>query len=559
MAAFRRGKAGVSQENTAAMRTFWRFLGRATAVLCVLCLFAIFGGVLVNAWQAWQNRGWKDAIAASVSAQATAAKQLIASGGAQGTSGGSAPPLTAEEKLSLEHGLADTQERLIREIRAYDTDERAVLDRLITLVGLYSAVLGLTAFFSLRFAREDARADLTGFKSVAQNDLTSFKTGAQTELNNFKTTIQSDLDNFRTTTQTALNNFKTTTQGDLTSFKTGTQTDLTTYKSATTGDLDTFKNKTEAAMTGMRLAVEEFQKKIWSELPEMRNLKDGLRDLLLDLERTIPAETNWNAARPYENLDESQRQKILISEATVGALQVFVSSESSVNRETLARFFRALARFYLGRFRIEKQTTDAERADIYARKSQDMEPESADGYRLRGALYLAKYRILKKDTSAPDSAQKSEKLETCLGEAESFLGGAMKRDPNDAGAAYNMALVHLYRDQLDRAIDLSHETIGKQDSFSHLHVRKYLPSIYLNLGCFLAKKADLEKDPQAQEKLREEAVKAVEEVYAYFKDKKISLGIQALQDGIQREKKDTGDFRNLTAAQLARLDAVLAA
>ena len=467
--------------------------------------------------------------------------------------------MTAEEKLALQSGLADTQEKLVREIRAYDSDERAVLDRLITPVGLYSAVLGLAAFFSLRFARENAKTDLAGFKAVAQNDLTGFKITSQTDLNNFKTTIQSDFGNFKTTTQAELNNFRTTTQGDLTTFKTNTQTDLTAYKSATTSDLDIFKNKTEATMTAMRLGVEEFQKKIWSELPEMRNLKDGLRDLLLDLERTIPAETNWNAARPYENLDETQRQKILIGEATVGALQVFVSSESSVNRETLARFFRALARFYLGRVRIEKQTADAERANIYAWKSQDMEPESVDGYRLRGALYLAKYRNLKKDASVPDSAEKSNKLETWLGEAESFLGGAMKWDSNDAGAAYNLALLHLYRDQLDRAIDLSRETIGKQDNFSHLHVRKYLPSIYLNLGCFLAKKADLEKERQAQEKLREEAVKAVEEGYVYFEKKKISLGIQALRDGIRREKMDTGDFRNLSAAEHPRLDAVLTA
>src|SRR5271165_3222095 len=45
-------------------------------------------------------------------------------------------PLTAEEKIALEQSVAEARALLITEIHAADADERAILDRLITLVGV---------------------------------------------------------------------------------------------------------------------------------------------------------------------------------------------------------------------------------------------------------------------------------------------------------------------------------------------------------------------------------------------------------------------------------------
>jgi len=499
----------------ASMAKLYRLLQWIAVALSGACLVLILGLVFYMARLSQEEKSWRQIMEEEVKAQQPAPLKKTPDADA---------PLTAEQKIELQRVVAEARTQLIAEIHAVDADERAILDRLITLVGVFSAILGLCAFATVRLAREDAIAqakridkDLDAFKAAATNDLAAFKNRTIAETMTLQTSTEASLQSAQ----------------------------------------DSSKLGLEALTRNTSSQIEEFRRNIWSELPEMRNLKDGLRNLLLDLERTIPSESNWNAERAYESLSESERQNILITESTVNALRIFISGYSTANLETQARLYRALARFYLGRFRVEKLEQDAERADIYARRSQEIEPENSDNYRLRGALYLAKYRILKKNPPATPSLIFTEKLASLLSAAEGLLSEATRKNDKDAGAAYNLALATSYRDNFDKAIAISKEAIEKRDELSYQQVRKYLPNLYINLACFLAKKADKEGDATVQASSRENAVTVLQEGLAYFEKRDISLGIQALRIGIQRERQDTGAYKNLTPEQKASLDAML--
>jgi hypothetical protein len=493
-----------------------RGLRVASYYLALLCLLLMCALTLWTAWLSYRTRPWQD-LSRNVNQQSAPA-------GAE--SGQSTEPLTAEQKLQLQNDVAQTQASLINEIRANDTNERAILDRLITLVGVYSAILGLTAFFTLRLAREDALAQI----ARSAQDLENFETTATQGLEIFKNKATLDITNLKTATDGSLQNFQESTKLQL-----------------------------EALTKNTGFQIENFQKKIWSELPEMRNLKDSLRNLLLELERTIPAETNWNSEKGYESLNESQKQRILINEATINALQIFVSADSTANKDILARFYRALARFYLGRYRLEKVTAegDAERADIYACKSLELETENGEAYTLRGTLYLARYRILKSVT--PAAEWKSDQLALLLSKAESFLREAHHRDKKDVGASYNLAIALRNRDALDEAIQVSVDAITRRLDFPSSSSRKYMPDLYVNLAGYYGIKADGTAAADEKKALRGDAIKVLKDGHAFFVEKNMPTSMKKFIDSILREQnKDTGDFRNFDAEQNQQIAALIA-
>jgi hypothetical protein len=282
----------------------------------------------------------------------------------------------------------------------------------------------------------------------------------------------------------------------------------------------------------------------------------------MELERTIPSESDWNEAVAYERLSVMKRESILIAESTVNALQVFVSRDATANVATQAKLYSALARFYFGRFRANSDDADAERADLYARRAGEMEPKDSATDRLRGAISTAQYRILKKRASEasaqPISQKDSEMLDTMLTKAEGFLKDAIKKDSSDAGAALNLALTARYRDDLDRAIQVSRDAIAKRDEMSGPNVQKYLPSLYLNLSCYLARKAEKEPDATMRTEKRREVVELLQEAMKYLQDRKNIDAMAALGEMILREKRRQDAFKNLGQENLDALDAVVA-
>ncbi len=487
------------------MSTFYKVLVWITSVASLLCLSLVIWAVLFLGWHSLEDKSWRETMDRELAEQRQSQPDSQKandqkpgdhpSGTQTGANAAPPPPLTAEQKAELQQSVAGARTLLLAEIHAADADERAILDRLITLVGVFSAILALCAFATVRLAREDAQAQQNRIK----NDLDEFKGGAE-----------KDLDNFR--------------------------------------------------------------KQIWSELPQMRNLKDSLRDLMLDLERTIPYEADWNDAVSYDRLDTTKRENILIAEGTVNALKIFVSRDSPAIVATQARLYSSLARFYFGRFRAEKGEADGERAHIYTRKAGEMEPNNSAADRLRGAIFLAQYRILKDKVAkavearkaanpgvgSQETAQEQESLGALLDSAEDFLKIAIGKDKSDAGAALNLALAARYRGDFDRAIKVSRDAIANRGKMNSQQVQKYLPSLYLNLACYLARKADTASTTEAP-KGRTEAVNMLTEGMKFLQKQKNAEGIKALREMILREKGRQDAFKNLSAENLAALDALVAA
>jgi len=405
----------------------------------------------------------------------------------------SAEALSSDQRLQIQTEIEKARDSLASEIKAENADQRLLLGSLLTLTGLYSSILGLTAFFTLKLAREDAQAQI----ARSATDLRTFQ---------------------------------------------DTTTDFTDSK---LGDME---KRTKLKLDAFQGQIEEFQKRIWTELPEMRNLKDSLRDLLLDLERFIPAESNWNDEKPYESLTEPQKQQILIAEATVGALQIFISRDSIVNRETMAKLYRALARFYFGRYRLDRLLGDAERADIYVLKSLEMEPEHGGAYGLRGAIYLARYRL---GAGGPEAALLRDK-------AESYLGIALSKDDNDLGVYYNLALALCKRNALDEALQRSNEALANLDRFPKPQIRKYAPALYGNVASYLAIQADEPKNASKQNSLRKEAVLVLQNGGDFLSTLKFRPGVESYISIVERELGPKGDFRNLDPDSKTQVEKLLA-
>ena len=551
------------------MRQVYRALFWVTLVLSAACLV----GMAASAWYvrqlALENRSWQETVDKELALQHLNPPP---------TSTAANAALTPEQKAELQNSIAGARASLIAEIRAADADQRAILDRLITLVSVFSAILGLCAFATVKLARDDAKdqakrieGDLAAFKTQSNTDLTTFrgtiegglttlKTTTETDLNTLKIKIEAELSSFRTTEQTELATFKNAIIGDLEAFKVKTLTDTSGMKAATEGSLEstreTTRLKLEELTRNVTTQIEDFQRKIWSELPEMRNLKDSLRNLMLELERTIPNVADWNEAAAYESLSGATRESILIAESTMNALQIFVSRDSQANAATQAGLYRSLARFYFGRFRADSVDADAQRADIYARKAGELEPGNPATDRVRGSIYLAQYRIVKKAAGQAPTMKDTERMNALLKTASDFLKDAMKMDPTDAGAALNLALAARYRENFDEAIRISNDAIGNRDKMNSLQVQKYLPSLYLNLACYLARRADRQADADAQNNGRKEAVKALSDGMEYLEGRKNAEGVTALREMIMRELRRQDAFKNLGKENLDAVEAL---
>ena len=477
------------------------------SVLLIL-LFALVG---YEAWRSFTGKAWQHVPQNSAQSPPGAAGSSLPVAGSNDQSRISA--LTAEQRLELEQVVQEAKTALLADIHENDANERSILDRLVTLVGAFSALLALSAYFTLKYARDDAKAQLE-----------------RSERN---------LQLFQDNTKSDLKMVQDAAQKDVRAIQENAQRDLQAFREQTTSEMDSFR------------------KQIWSELPEMRNLRTRLRALLLDLERTLPVQGDWNSVQSYEKLDVAQIQKILISETTVNGLQVFISQESSANNETLANLYRAIARFYSARFRKQRLPDDAERADIYLRKAIEIDPNNAGAYAQRGAFYLVRHRLLLQSDATHDP-MRSEKLISLLAESEEFLREALVKDEEELTARYNLAMVVARRGSYDEAIEILSKMAGERDSLSYEQTKKYLPSIYINWACYLAKSADVVGGSEGEkEQLRERAIQVLREGDEFFEKNHNRHALKSFKESIERERKASGDFKNFSIGQQQVLSEIL--
>ena len=282
-----------------------------------------------------------------------------------------------------------------------------------------------------------------------------------------------------------------------------------------------FEDQTKKSLEDLTEDTEKklvkFQDEIWKELPQMRNLQKRLDDLLRELAQTVPSESDRTSRSSYRNLSEKKRQEVLVSEYKIGALRNFISTDPE-SRATLAGLYRALARFFAGRYLADERTGDAERADIYALESLEIEPNHAGIYRVRGTTSLWQYRKLPSDVNGRDSAKNSALRDGMLADAALFLEEALRLDENDVVAACNLVIALNYRKSFDEAIEHSRKMLGRAENVPSTDVKSYFPKLYVNLACSLANKFKLPNQTDEQRfRGLSEAMTVIREGHALFR------------------------------------------
>jgi tetratricopeptide (TPR) repeat protein len=208
----------------------------------------------------------------------------------------------------------------------------------------------------------------------------------------------------------------------------------------------------------------------------------------------------------------------------------------------------------------EDSESDFLRAVSYAGRVIDLNPDGGAGYRLRGAIHLARYERLAK-ASPPAGASA---LEQSLAKAELDLSEAIQKgtaESVDAGAYYNQALVRYYRGDIEGAVRVSRQLLGLESKISRLQREKYLPSIYVNLGSFLAKLAKRAAEENQLDAVRQFSSQAVEAIARGVEDfKKTEMqdgGLARLKELLRSELDSNQELNGLGQTYRDQLEVLL--
>jgi len=308
--------------------------------------------------------------------------------------------------------------------------------------------------------------------------------------------------------------------------------------------LKTGKDSLDKLQEEARARLGEFEQQIRRDVPEIHRLHERILEIMSELQRILPDEADWNDNESFRGLPEATRQEVLLAEYKVASLAVFNLEQSPMQRAALGNIDRALARFYIARHNTapDHSEADYERARFYATQSIRLEPDLARAYRLRGAIAIGRYDGI--SASATGDAKR-----LLLDDAEVDLRLAISfdtPDSADAGAHYNDAIVHFYRGNLDRAAQSSAQAIALKARFSSVQRKKYLPDIYVNYGCYLARKAAATAAGAEKDRLCQKVIQVFQEGVVEFRQTEPEDGPTTLLKGMVRElTAPSGDLSTL--------------
>jgi hypothetical protein len=337
--------------------------------------------------------------------------------------------------------------------------------------------------------------------------------------------------------------------------------------------LEELESKTVAAKAEVDKLVKETKGETKDFIKEMRDEVEAKFPFLASIEENIPYilnEIRWIVnpgvrvnADPLDGegddkpLREDERQKVLVAEMTIAGLSVYSPEKSSAFRSQIVGIYNGLARFYwkeMERRKSDKAASfgdaDYRRAEFYATMSRRLAPEQPGVSRLLGSIRAARYELLNRlieSGSAPDDVS-AETQEELLKSAKADFEKAMpKPDAKqiDAGAYYNLALVHYYQNNLSEAIRLSRELLALSGKISSGHRVKYLPDAYLNLAIFLAKQAASlpAENAQGKENLYNQVRETIQAAVTDFRnDVNKNDSLQRITGGVQKELLEKGDL-----------------
>lgn len=423
--------------------------------------------------------------------------------------------LRKELEQELKGGITDFQTSRGDLLKQAQANFEAVLAKELILVSLYTVLVGLTTLFSLASARKEARDQMNEMKA----DLQLAKTDAEEKIKDSEARAKDEMETFGKTA----------------------------------------KDKV--------LEIQE-------SFPEFRAMKQRVQEILAETKRVIDAQTRWTTGATEgdedlgDDLLEADRQRIFLAEMTIAGLSAFSLERSDSLRSNLVGIYNGFARFYMkqmNRANAAKAADfgdpDYQRALMYASRSTELAPDKPGVARMLGSIKLARFELIQElQSKTKDVPGVNEATQAALlAWAENDFERALPKDDAkvvDAGAFYNLALVHYYRNDLEKAVLVSRRLVSEEkirEKVSKHHREKYLPDTYLNMAGFLAKQAeDIPEGTPERDKLCEEVLQTIEDAVAEFnRNPKSTAGLDRLVNGVERELG--GDFSSLEEAFKVKL------
>lgn len=341
------------------------------------------------------------------------------------------PPATnpnqrEEDELNRLKTKLDLQQDYL-EKRTVQIDKRSDdLEHLIVEMtvgsGIYTLLLGLFAYFSLKAIKADAHADLANIRDL-------------------------------------LNDFK---KNEFADFRKDLQASATREIEHARAEFDSFRSE------------------VRNDIPELYGMARSLGVILERIRRQVDLSRNWKSRATYDALLEEQRQTILIAEMTVAGFDYFGLPASSRFRSVAGEIYLNLAAFYASRSRktgADKKFNqeDMKRAFLYIDRACSTDPDNPRSFYQRAALLLMD--VIKEG----DSPSKEQ-----MDKAAADLDQSLAIDPAFTRSLYNMAWVLRRRNDLPRAIELLTKIIDARQTLKREDRGEGLINALVNRACYRA-------------------------------------------------------------------------
>lgn len=277
-----------------------------------------------------------------------------------------------------------------------------------------------------------------------------------------------------------------------------------------------------------------------AEFPIISQLQSHLLELIHKLEAKYPDKMNLNRPRPDTWVTELQQEDGLIDELQIVAVSVVVLDNNS-----LLKLYLVLAKMYLERYKTGNQTdSDAARGFHYAGRAVQCSPQSDEAYRMRGLIGLSRYQ------SAADAgkinASNQDEYSGILSKANADFVQCKTFNPHNAGAYYNLAIIRDYEKKRPEAINIAEQIIADRANVTRDEQEKYLPSIYINLACYLADERADATVPVKQAELQRRILTLCTDAKQYLRaELESNSAVAEFTASLEKELRDTGDLGKL--------------
>ena len=311
--------------------------------------------------------------------------------------------------------------------RAVQIDKRADdLERLIAEMTLgssiYTILLGLFAYFSLKNIKDDAKSDLKKIEEL----LDDFK---KNEFADFKSDLQ---------------------------------------------------KQASRELDRARAEFEAFRGEVRNDIPELYGMARALGVILDRIRRQVDISRNWTLRDSYEAMTDGERQTVLVAEMTIAGFDYFGLPASKQYRSVAAEIYLNLANFYAARSRSigpdgKFNQADMKRALIYIARACTADSSNPHTLSQRAALRLV-------DVAKPGDSATKDQLE----KAEADLSQSLAIKPTDIRALYNMAWIARRTDKLPRALELLTKIIDLKPTLEAEDRGRRIIDAYTNRACYRA-------------------------------------------------------------------------